>query len=44
MHNCSLIRSVLVTKGEKISTDQYPKDDRERMVMKNVRYSSTIGR
>ena len=33
MHNCSP-RSVLVTKGERISKDQCPKNDREKMAMK----------
>ena len=42
MHNCSL-RSVPVTKGERISKDQCPKNDKERMEMKNVRYSSAVG-
>ena len=30
-------------KGEILSKDQCPKNDRERMAMKNVRYSSTVG-
>ena len=41
-HNCSP-ESVLVTKGERLSKDQSPKNDRERMAMKNVRYSSIVG-
>ena len=41
-HNCS-IRSVPITKGERLSKDQCPKNDREMMVMKNVRYSSVVG-
>ena len=32
-----------VTKGERLSKDRCPKNDRERMVMKNVRYSSAVG-
>ena len=31
------------TKGEKLSKDQCPKNDRERMTMKNVRYSLGVG-
>ena len=42
MHNCSP-RSVLITKGERLSKDSCPKNDRERMTMKNVRYSSAVG-
>ena len=42
MHNCSL-GSVLATKCERLSKDQCPKNDRERMAMKNVHYSSTVG-
>ena len=42
MHNCSP-GSVPVTKGERLSKDQCPKNDRERMTMKNVRYSSIVG-
>ena len=42
MHNCSP-ESVLVTKSERLSKDQCPKNDRERMSMKNVRYSSVVG-
>ena len=42
MHNCSP-GSVPVTKGERLSKDQCCKNDRERMTMKNVRYSSAVG-
>ena len=42
MHNCSP-GSVPVTNSERLSKDQCPKNDRERMVMKNVRYSSVVG-
>ena len=42
IHYCSL-GIVLVTKGERFSKDQYPKNDRERMAMKNVRYSLAVG-
>ena len=42
MHNCSL-GSVPATKCERLSKDQCPKNDRERMSMKNVHYSSTVG-
>ena len=35
MHNCSP-RSVPVTKGERLSKDHCPKNDRETMTMKNV--------
>ena len=42
MHNC-FVESVPVTKGERLSKDQCPKIDRERMAMKNVRYSSAMG-
>ena len=31
------------TKGERLSKDQCPKNDRERMTMKNVRYSLQVG-
>ena len=41
MHNCSP-RSVPVTKGGRLSKNQCPKNDRERMTMKNVRYSSIV--
>ena len=41
-HTCSP-GSVPVTKGERLSKDQSPKNDRERMTMKNVRYSSVMG-
>ena len=42
MHN-SFLGSVLVMNNERLSKDQCPKNDRERMTMKNVRYSSTVG-
>ena len=42
MHNCSL-RSVPVINGERLSKDHYPRNDRERIAMKNVRYSSAMG-
>ena len=42
MHNCSP-GSVPVTKGERLSKDQYPKNDREMMAMKNVYYSLVVG-
>ena len=42
MHNCSY-KSVPIMKGERLSKDQCPKNDREGMTMKNVRYSSTLG-
>ena len=42
MYNCSL-GSVLATKCEILYKDQCPKNDRERMAMKNVHYSSTVG-
>ena len=42
MHNCSL-RSVLVINGERLSKDHCPRNDRERIAMKNVRYSSAMG-
>ena len=35
MHNCSP-RSVPATKGERLSKDHCPKNDRETMTMKNV--------
>ena len=41
-HNCST-RSVPITKGERLSKDQCPKNDTEMMAMKNVRYSSVVG-
>ena len=42
MHNYFL-GSVLVMNSERLSKDQCPKNDRERMVMKNVCYSSIVG-
>ena len=42
MHNYSL-GSVLVMKGERLSKDQCPKNVKERMMMKNVYYSSEVG-
>ena len=42
MHNCSP-GSVPVTKGERLSKDQYPKNDREMMAMKNVYYFLIVG-
>ena len=42
MHNCSS-GSVPITKGERISKDRCPKNDRERMAMKNVYYYLAVG-
>ena len=42
MHNY-YTGSVLVTKNERLSKDQCPKNDRERMTMTNVCYSSIVG-
>ena len=42
MHNYSP-RCVLITKGERLSKDQCPKNHKERIAMKNVRYSSIVG-
>ena len=42
MHNCSP-GSVPVTKGERLSKDWCPKNDRERMAMKNVHYALVVG-
>ena len=42
MHNCSPGR-VTAMKGERLSKDQCPKNNRERMTMKIVRSSSVVG-
>ena len=39
---CTIVLPKVFRKGERLSKDRCPKNDRERMGMKNVFYSSTV--